>query len=72
MFHRRRQEGRRLTSKARQREHDVIVPDGTTHAGRTPEHRRRVALIVAKMTSERVGVDTATRMLDWDDGHGGG
>ncbi len=44
------------------RERDVILPDGTTHAGRTPAHWRRVALIVARMTGKRVGVDTATRM----------
>jgi hypothetical protein len=43
---------------------DVILTDGTTHAGRTPVHRRSVALIVARMTGKRVGVDTATRMLD--------
>jgi hypothetical protein len=30
---------------------------------RPPEHWRRVALIVARMTGKRVGVDTATRML---------
>ena len=40
----------------------MILPDGTTHAGRTPEHWRRVALIVAKLTGHRVGVNTATRM----------
>ena len=39
-------------------------PDGTTHAGRTPAHWRRVALIVARMTGKRVGIDTATRMLE--------
>ncbi len=49
--------------RARQRERDVILTDGTTHAGRTPEHWRRVALIVAPMTGKRVGVDTTTRML---------
>jgi hypothetical protein len=33
--------------------------------GRTPaQHWRRVALIVARMTGKRVGVDTATRMLE--------
>ena len=48
-------------SEARQRERDVILPDGTTHAGRTPAH---CALIVARMTGKRVGVDTATRMLE--------
>jgi hypothetical protein len=40
----------------------VILPDETTHAGRTPAHWRRVALIVAKRTGKRVGLDTATRM----------
>ena len=50
--------------EARQRERDVILPDGTTHAGRTPAHRRRVALIVARMTGKRVGLDTSTRMLE--------
>ena len=42
----------------------MILPDGTTHAGRTPAQWRRVALIVARMTGKRVGVDTATRMLE--------
>jgi hypothetical protein len=27
----------------------VILPDGTTHAGRTPAHWRRAAIIVAAM-----------------------
>ncbi len=49
--------------EARRRERDVILNDGTTHAGRTPEHWRRVALAVARMTGKRVGVDTATRMI---------
>ncbi len=49
-------------SEARQRERDVILPDGTTHAGRRPAHWRRVALIVARMTGKRVGLDTSTRM----------
>jgi hypothetical protein len=48
--------------EARQRERDVILPDGTTHAGRTPAHWRRVALIVARMRGKRVDVDTATRI----------
>jgi hypothetical protein len=39
--------------EARQRERDVILPDGTTHAGRTPAHWGRVALIVARMTGKR-------------------
>ena len=51
-------------SEARRRERDVILPGGTTHAGRTPAHWRRVALIVARMAGKRVGVDTATRMLE--------
>jgi len=50
--------------RARQRERDLILPDGATHAGRTPAHWRRVALIVARMTGKRTGVDTATRMLE--------
>ena len=41
----------------------MVLPDGTTHAGRTPPHWRQVALIVAKRTRHRVGLDTATRML---------
>ena len=49
-------------AEARRRECNVVLPDGTTHAGRTPAHWRRVALMVVKMTSKRVGVDTATRM----------
>jgi len=52
----------RSHSEPRQRERDVILTDGTTHAGRTPEHWRRVALVVARMTGKRVGMDTATRM----------
>ena len=59
-----RDHGAEAYSEARQRERDVILPDGTTHAGRTPAHWRRVALIVARMTGKRVGVDTATRMLE--------
>ena len=57
-----RDHGVEAYSEARQRERDVILPDGTTHAGRTPAHWRRAALIVAKMTGPRVGLDTATRM----------
>ena len=63
-----RDHGAEAYSEARQRERDVILPDGTTHAGRTPAHWRRVALIVARMTGKRVGVDTATRMLERGDG----
>ena len=39
--------------EARERERDVILPDGTTHAGRTPAHWRRVALIVGRLTGKR-------------------
>jgi hypothetical protein len=60
----------RLASASGTYERDVIVTDGTTHAARTQEHWRRVALIVARMTGKRVGLDTATRMLErgdeWD------
>src|SRR5271166_5336853 len=45
-----RDHGGEAYSEARQRERDVILPDGTTHAGRTPAHWRRVAPIVAKRT----------------------
>ncbi len=58
-----RDHGREGYRVARQRERDVILADGTTHAGRTPAHWRRVALIVAKRTGHRVGLDTATRMV---------
>ena len=59
-----RDHGAEAYTEARERERDVILPNGTTHAGRTPAHWRRVALIVARMTGKRVGVDTATRMLE--------
>ena len=65
-----RDHGGEAYTEARQRERDVILPDGTTHAGRTPAHWRRVALIVAKRTGHRVGLDTSTRMAveaDFDD-----
>jgi hypothetical protein len=80
---RRRQEARRLAQadaealirdygaeayrEARQRERDVVLPEGTTHAGRTSAHWSRVALIVARKTGTRIGVDMATRMLGRDD-----
>ena len=56
-----RDHGAEAYGEARQRERDVVLLDGTTHAGRTPAHWRRVALIVARMTGKRVGLDTATR-----------
>ena len=49
--------------EARRRERDAILPDGTTHQGRTRAHWRRVALLVAKRTGHAVGLDTATRMM---------
>ena len=69
-----RDHGAEAYGEARQRERDVILPDGTTHAGRTPAHWRRVALMVARMTRKRVGLDTATRVqqLAWDAETGGG
>jgi hypothetical protein len=60
----RRDHGRSAYSEARQRQRDGVLSDGTTHAGRTPAHWQRVAFIVARMTGIRVGLDTATRMLD--------
>ena len=79
LWFRRRREGARLVNaaaealirdhggaayrEARRRERDVVLPDGTTHQGRTPAHWRRVALLVAKRTGHAVGLDTATRML---------
>jgi hypothetical protein len=56
--------------QARQRERDTILPDRMTQAGRTPAHWRRVALMVAKRTGHKVGLDTATRMLESDNGEG--
>ena len=38
------------------------IAAGTTHAGRTPAHWRRVALIVTKRTGHKIGLDTSTRM----------
>jgi hypothetical protein len=49
--------------EAREREHDVILPDGTIHTGRTTAHWRRVALIVANWTGHEVGLATAVRTL---------
>jgi len=62
-----RDHGKRAYREARERERDVVLPDGTTHAGRTPAHWRRVAQIAARLTGKRIGVDTATRMLDRSD-----
>ncbi|HZZ26085.1 MAG TPA: hypothetical protein VFE60_27610 [Roseiarcus sp.] len=58
---------RRGLGEARPRERDVVLLDGSTHAGRTPAHWRRVAHIVARMAGERVGLDAATRMLERGD-----
>jgi hypothetical protein len=56
-----RHHGAESYKEARQRERDEVLPDGTTRAGRTPEHWRRVALIAARMTGKRVGVYTELR-----------
>jgi 1-acyl-sn-glycerol-3-phosphate acyltransferase len=54
--------------EARERERNVVIlPDGTTHAGRTPAHWRRVALIIARKAGTRIGIDTATWMRGRDD-----
>ena len=64
-----RDHGAEAYREARERERDVILTEGgTTYAGRTPAHWRRVALIVARRTGKRVGLDTATRMLERGDG----
>jgi spermidine synthase len=59
-----RDHGAEAYREARERERDVILTDGTTHAGRAPAHWRRVALIVARLTGKQVGLDTAPRMLE--------
>ena len=53
--------------EARARECDVVLPNGTTHAGRTPAQWGRVALIVAMRTGASVGLDNLTRMLGCGD-----
>jgi len=59
-----RDHGAEANREARERERDVILTDGTTHAGRTPAHWLRVALTVARVTGKRIDVDTATRMRE--------
>ena len=54
-----RDHGAEAYSEARQRESGVILPDVTTHSGRTPARWRRVALVVARMTDKRVLVTLA-------------
>jgi|SRR5271166_4817634 len=54
-----RDHGAEAYGEARQRERDVVPPDGTTHAGRTPAHWRCVALIAARMTASR-GISPAS------------
>jgi hypothetical protein len=53
-----RDHGAEAYREARQCERDVVLPDGTTHADRTSAHWRRVALIVARKTGKRIGVDS--------------
>ena len=46
---------------------DVILPDGTTHAGRTPAHWRRVALIApARRSHASVGLTSPGRAATSD------
>jgi hypothetical protein len=40
------------------------MPNGTTHVGRTPAPGGASRLIVVRMKGKRVGLDTATRMLE--------
>ena len=42
---------------------ESTILDQRDNAGRTPVRWHRVALIVARRTGKRVGLDTATRML---------
>jgi hypothetical protein len=55
---------------ARTFERDVVLPDGTTHQGRTPAHWRRIALLIAKRAARgrsrygdqwRTGAETSQR-----------
>ena len=48
-----RDHGGRAYIEAHWRQRDAILTDGTTYGGRTREHWRRVALIVAKRTGRR-------------------
>jgi hypothetical protein len=45
-----RDHGAEASREARERERDVVLADGTTHAGRTLEHWPRVGLIAARAT----------------------
>jgi len=73
---RRRQEARRLAqadAEALIRDHGAEAYSEACRREREAssdamvKHWRRVALAIAKKTGERVGVDTATRMLGRDD-----
>ena len=62
-----RDHGGEAYSEARRRERDVILRDGTTHAGRTPAHWRRVALIVPdRRTHASVGLTSPGRAATSD------
>jgi hypothetical protein len=50
-----REHGGEAYWEAHRRERDVVLPDGTTHQGKTPAHWRRVALLVATKTAMRSG-----------------
>lgn len=58
-----RAHGRQAYTEARRRERDTVLPDGTAYISQRA-HWRRVALIVARMTGKRVGLDTASRIIE--------
>jgi hypothetical protein len=41
-------------------ERDVVLPDGSTHQGRTPAHWRRIALLVSNIRA-RIEADSDAR-----------
>jgi len=54
-----RDHGAQAYGEARQRERDVILPDGTTHAGRTPAHWRRDRTYHLRARGDEGGIATA-------------
>jgi len=62
-----RDRGAGAYSEARQREYEASSDAHEASSDTMVKHWRRVALAIAKKTGERVGVDTATRMLGRDD-----
>lgn len=57
-----RDHGAETCREARERERDISPAGWNNSGGPNAGARRRVALIVAKRTGNKVGVDTATRM----------